>query len=174
MGSLTSRRTYAVEPAVGRQDDWPVFVCRQGAFLFDPRAYCPVDPEEAQVEYSSGVRADPARGHVVLPARRDKDELLRDQPPLGLRLSQAEAENLVADTTGAAGVFAATDIGPALDKASNQDFALAATIRIRQARGAEAVYQFAAVADGVTSRTLWPERSARLAAFAAWRAARKH
>ena len=169
MGSLTSRKAHAPEPAQGQQDDWPVFVCRQGAFLFDPRAYFPVDPEEAKVTYST-VEAAPERGYVVLPACRDKDQLL-DQPALGLRLSQAEAEKLIQDTGVSAGVLAATDIGPTLDKASNQDFALAATIKLPHG---DAVYQFAAVADGVTSRTLWPERSARLAAFAAWRAARRH
>ena len=169
MASLTSRKAHAPEPAQGQQDDWPVFVCRQGAFLFDPRAHFPVDPEEAKVAYSTvqGVRE---RGYVVLPGCRDKDQLL-DQPPLGLRFSQAEAEKLIQDTGLSAGVLAATDIGPALDKASNQDFALAATIRLPHG---DAVYQFAAVADGVTSRTLWPERSARLAVFAAWRAARRH
>jgi hypothetical protein len=173
MASATSHKP---QPALGPrriQREWPVFACQQGAFLFDPRAHHPVDPAEALIEYSDCVLLDPRRGFVALPPCRDKDTLL-NQPALGLRLTQDEAEKLVADTTAAAGVVAATDIGPVgQDKESNQDFALAATIRVTR-NGAPAVYQFAAVADGVTTRTLWPERSARLAAFAAWRVARKH
>src|SRR5262245_58496762 len=129
MGTATSHR---VSPAVrpeGEQHDWPVFVCQQGAFLFDPRAYFPLDPDEAKAEFSAGVELNPRRGRVALPPCRKRDTLL-DQPPLGLKLSQAEAEHLIADTIGAADVLAATDVGPiGQDKASNQDFALAATIR---------------------------------------------
>lgn len=173
MGTATSRR---VGPAVrpqGEQKDWPIFVCQQGAFLFDPRAYFPVDADEAKAEFSAGVELNPDRGRVALPPCRKRDTLL-DQPPLGLKLSEAEARNLIDDTIGAAHVLAATDVGPlGQDKASNQDFALAATIRASH-RGRTTGYQFAAVADGVTTRTLWPERSARLAVFAAWRAARQH
>ena len=100
MGSATSHK---VSPAVrpeGEQQDWPVFVCQQGAFLLDPRAYFPVDPEEAKAEFSAGVELNPRRGRVALPPCRKRDTLL-DQPPLGLKLSQAEAETLIADTVGA-------------------------------------------------------------------------
>jgi protein phosphatase 2C-like protein len=173
MGSATSHKPHVALGPRGIQREWPVFVCQQGAFLFDPRAHHPVDPAEAVIEYSDCVLSDPRRGFVALPPCRDKDTLL-NQPALGLQLSQDEAEKLIADTTAAAGAIAATDIGPVgQDKESNQDFALAATIRVVRG-GAPAVYQFAAVADGVTTRTLWPERSARLAAFAAWRVARRH
>jgi hypothetical protein len=172
MGSATSRKQHISIAPEGMQKDWPIFACRQGAFLFDPRAYRPVDPDEAKVSYAH-VNARPERGFVVLPHCRPDDDLL-NQPPLGLRLTQDEAEKLIADTTGAAGALAATDIGPdEQDKPSNQDFALAATFRL-DADDAPTVYQFAAVADGVTTRTLWPERSARLAVFAAWRVARRH
>jgi hypothetical protein len=175
-GTMAFATSYKPHPvgAPGRdREDWPIFVCRQGACLFDPVVRGSGDPASAVRELSA-VTADSASGLVILPACRDADELLR-QPPLGLRLSRDEAAKLIADTRGAAGAFAATDIGPiGQEKASNQDFALAATIRIPTARGAARVFQFAAVADGVTTRTLWPERSARLAVFAAWRVARAH
>jgi hypothetical protein len=104
------------------------------------------------------------------------DELL-EEPPLGVRFSDEEAQTLVEDTLGAAGAFAATDFGVdgrSKDKGSNQDFAMAATIRVRGRSGDEEAYQFGAVADGVTSRTLWPERAARIAVLVAWRVARRY
>src|ERR1051326_5979725 len=76
MGSATSHK---VGPAIrpeGEQEDWPVFVCQQGAFLFDPRAYFPVDPEEAKAEFSGGVELNPRRGRVALPPCRKRDTLL--------------------------------------------------------------------------------------------------
>ncbi len=169
---MASTRSYN-HRAPGAPQGWPVFVCHQGAFLFDPRVHARVDPEQVLEAFGS-VDADPRRGLVALPACRDKDRLL-PQPPLGLHLTQGDAEKLIDDTTGATGVLAATDMGPSgQDKGSNQDFALAATIRIPRPGGPPAVYQFAAVADGVTTRTFWPERTARLAVLAAWRVVRRH
>jgi Protein phosphatase 2C len=173
MASLTSQQTGVLAASETGQQDWPVFVCRQGVFLFDPRSYFPVDPSEVFVQYQDIV-ADPARGFVALPDCRVRDALL-DQPPLGLYFSQAEAQNLIADTTGSSNVLAATDFGsPSQDKPSNQDFALAASIRVQRPGGVASAFQFAAIADGVTTRTLWPERSARIAALSAWRVARRH
>src|SRR5262249_18700087 len=121
---MASATSHKVSPAVrpdGEQNDWPIFVCQQGTFLFDPRAYFPVDPDEAQVDYSTGVVNDPDRGHVALPPCRDQDTILK-QPALGFNLSQEEAGKLISDTVGAAGVLAATDVGPiGQEKASNQD-----------------------------------------------------
>src|SRR5262249_55803408 len=66
---------------------WPVFVGREGALLFDPRAYSLVDPDEVLRRFSRSSRAATAtEGLVMLPACREQDMLL-DQPMLGLRLS---------------------------------------------------------------------------------------
>src|SRR5438067_11114881 len=156
MATVTAYRPDPLISPQGRQQNWPVFVCRQGIFLFEPRAYLPIDPDEVFVNYYGGVDANPLSGRVLLPPCRDKDELLK-QPPLGISLTQDEAAELIADTVGAAGAIAATDLGPgAQEKASNQDFALAATIKVTRPNDTSENYQFAAVADGVTTRTLWP------------------
>ena len=159
--------------SLGEQTDWPVFVCKQGAFLYDPRVHHQVD-SEAVVGRADMVAHDLEAGRVILPSCRVQDNILR-QPPLGINLTCLEAKSLIVDVVGAGGVFAATDIGPkGQDKASNQDFALSATLRIPGSDDTSTCLQFAAVADGVSTKTLWPERSARIAVLSAWRTARRH
>lgn len=57
----------------------------------------------------------------------------------------------------------ATAFGPPQDKAANEDFALSAIIAT-EGRS----YAFAAVADGVSRRTFWAARTARIAALTAY------
>lgn len=59
---------------------------------------------------------------------------------------------------------AATYFGPPQEKASNEDFALSAIIRATDGT----FYSFAAVADGVSTRTFWAARAARLSCLTAY------
>src|SRR5262249_51640025 len=51
------------------------------------------------------------------------------------------------------------------DKVQNEDFALAGTIEAD-----DGAFPFGIVADGVTSKTFWPARASRIAAFCAYEA----
>nr|WP_246463475.1 protein phosphatase 2C domain-containing protein [Nitrospirillum iridis] len=104
-------------------------------------------------------------GHdpTVLLLGGESVDITTDEPPLALTLTDNEIGWIRAPGNGA---VAATWYGPdEQTKSSNQDFALAA--RICGYGGRE--YIFAAVADGVTTRTFWAARSARLACLTALR-----
>ncbi len=98
--------------------------------------------------------------------QQDFDTALK-QPPFPMRLRDTDIDAFQnADTAGASAV---THFGPAKqDKTSNEDFALAATFVAGGRR-----YAFASVADGVSTKTFWPDRSSRLACLAAYRAFRR-
>src|SRR5579862_4717718 len=103
-----------------------------------------------------------------LPAAETDDAPLR-QPWLSLSLTGEEVDELRAAVH--LGPIVATCYGPPepeQEKESNQDFALAAVV---DARGDDK-WRFAAVADGVSTRTFWPERSARLACLSAYKTIR--
>ena len=152
---------------------WPVFSARQGVLLFNPDHFEVID-DEAILAHKAGAMFSSSNGVALLPACRTRDEILQ-QPALGLALTPEEARDLLFDSASSDRVAAATDIGPVgQDKGSNQDFALAATFHLRDSAGQRRKVQFVAVADGVTTRTFWPERSSRLAALVAWQVAREH
>lgn len=95
-------------------------------------------------------------------------DTILDQPPLLIDLAQMDIEAFEAAVQ--AGAAAATHFGPPKQsKSRNEDAALAASFTVR-GRG----YAFACVADGVSTKTFWPERAARLAALAAYRHCRGH
>lgn len=102
---------------------------------------------------------------VLLPRCRKKDMVL-PQPPLALRLRGHEVAELSDAMAG--GPFAITCFGPEQDKSRNEDAALSAIIRGPDG----SAFSFAAVADGVSTRTFWAERASRLACIAAYRAVR--
>lgn len=92
------------------------------------------------------------------------DHALDDEPALPFLLSEEEIDELRDER-----LAAATHFGPvAQDKASNEDFAVTAVIDL----GPDRVFGFAALADGVTTRTFWSGRAARIACLGAYRAFR--
>ncbi|MBP2227674.1 hypothetical protein J2847_000956 [Azospirillum agricola] len=116
-------------------------------------------PVEVEVEVEA------SGGALLLPRCRNRDRVL-PQPPLALRLYGHEVAELSGGVAG--GPFAITCFGPEQDKSRNEDAALSAVIRGKDGD----VYSFAAVADGVSTRTFWAERASRLACVAAYRATR--
>lgn len=98
--------------------------------------------------------------------QQDFDTALK-QPPFPLRLRDIDMDAF--QNADAAGASAVTHFGPAKqDKTSNEDFALAATFVAGGHR-----YAFASLADGVSTKTFWPDRSSRLACLVAYRAFRR-
>jgi len=86
------------------------------------------------------------------------------EPPLALQLCREEIEEMRDGRLAAASHY-----GPLVqEKTSNEDFALSAVIR---AHGSE--FAFAAVADGVSTRTFWAARTARIACIGAYKAVRE-
>jgi hypothetical protein len=86
------------------------------------------------------------------------------EPPLSLTLCEDEIRELRDSRLAAAAHY-----GPAAqEKASNEDFALSAVIRTE---GGE--FAFAAVADGVSTRTFWSARAARIACIGTYKAVRE-
>lgn len=98
----------------------------------------------------------------ILPNPESQDLYLR-QPKLPIQLSVQELEELLHPHRPAA----VTHYGPdeRQDKASNQDFALSALIQ----DGNGDSWSFAAVADGVSTKTFWPERASRVACLVAYK-----
>ena len=110
------------------------------------------------------------RQGFFLPGGHSED-LLLDEPPLALVLGEDEADDLRLDNRRPATfALAATDFGPRdQEKKSNEDYALSVVIE----DSAERSWAFAAVADGVSTRTFWAARSSRLACLAAYQTVRQ-
>jgi hypothetical protein len=149
------------EPRRLSEPDVAVHVCREGVLIPFPATYMFL----ADWRSLANVVVDEAHG-LLLPRCRNTDNLL-GQPPLSIRLRVSEIAAV--EAAEAAGLYAASIFGPEQEKIANEDFALAAALTVRGQR-----YAFAAVADGVTTRTFWPERSSRLACFAALRTSVGH
>ncbi|MDO8608846.1 MAG: protein phosphatase 2C domain-containing protein [Phaeospirillum sp.] len=98
----------------------------------------------------------------LLPRCRSEDTVL-PQPPLAVSLEMVELLELIADGNGWPVV--ATCFGPPQDKSRNEDAALSAVI---SGAGTQK-FIFAAVADGVSTRTFWSERTSRLACLVAFK-----
>jgi hypothetical protein len=107
---------------------------------------------------------------ILLPRCRTRDELLRE-PALIVDLSEDDIAYMTASTVdGFDYPIAATCFGPdEQDKLKNEDFALAAVIKTHSG-----LHAFAAVADGVSTKTFWAERAARLACIAAYETVRDY
>ena len=100
--------------------------------------------------------------HRLLPACRTEDQLIA-QPMLPTLLS--EADLIALETSGPGQPIAVSCFGPPLqEKACNQDAAMSALLRDTDGQK----YSFIVVADGVTTRTFWPERTARIACLTAY------
>lgn len=139
------------------EPDLSIHVCREGVFWPGGDGLARGLQGHDEVDAQRG---------VLQPRCRFRDRL-DAQPPLAFRLQADERQYL--NQADEVGVRAATVFGPPQEKSCNQDFALAAHITIPERH-----HVFAAVADGVTTRTFWPERSSRLACFAALRTCVSH
>ena len=107
-----------------------------------------------------GLIVNSSDGFLSLPDG-EEDRVL-DQPALPMGLTREELAELCHPERP----VAITHFGPASqDKESNQDFALSALIHDSESRP----WRFAAVADGVSGKTFWPERSSRIACLSAYR-----
>jgi Protein phosphatase 2C len=113
-------------------------------------------------------RSDIREGAFFLPETGIADTPL-NQPPLSLLLDDKELSELrstLPDAPVVASCYGPPE--PEQEKLSNQDFALSAVIT----DPSQSEWHFAAVADGVSTRTFWPERAARLACLAAYKVTR--
>lgn len=106
-------------------------------------------------------------GDVYLPAADDRP-VPGNEPPLSFALTDEEMAALTQDHSAATlnAAVAATIYGPAnQDKQSNEDFAIATVV--------DGDWAFAALADGVTQKTFWAARTARIACLVAFRTFRR-
>lgn len=104
---------------------------------------------------------------VYLPAADDRP-VPGSEPPLAFALTDEEMAALTRDHSAATlnAAVAATIYGPAnQDKQSNEDFAIATVV--------DGEWAFAALADGVTQKTFWAARTARIACLVAFRTFRR-
>ncbi|PWC82495.1 hypothetical protein TSH100_23635 [Azospirillum sp. TSH100] len=148
-------------PTVEPTDLFDLFCCREGLLA----ARTGAGPAYSR-EADGYPVPDQTTGGLLLPHCRSTDILL-PQPPLVIRLSGEELREM---SDGVAGrPLAVTCFGPPQDKSRNEDAALSAVIRGPD----NECYSFAAVADGVSTRTFWAERASRLACVAAYRTTRE-
>jgi Protein phosphatase 2C len=92
------------------------------------------------------------------------DHEFAKEPPLPITLSTAEIEELQDER-----VVVATHFGPKdQEKASNEDFALGGVLKLRS----QGEFAFAAIADGVSTRTFWAARTARIACLTTYKVVR--
>jgi hypothetical protein len=132
---------------------WSVYGCKQGVRVQGP------GPVSAAVDSSRAIKP------LFLPSRATTDDPDLQELPL-LHLEEDEVADLVQLERSRG--LAATHYGPPQDKDHNQDFALVA--ELRDVDGSP--WHFAAVADGVTTKTFWPARSARITSLVAFRTVR--
>lgn len=141
----------------------PVFVCRDGAFVPYRRLHRLME-ESWQSLNTTHVTCHEG---LLLPLCREVDQL-SSQPPLALRLNQHELYAI--QMASASNVSAATIFGPPQEKPDNEDFAISALFQTPENKQCV----FIAVADGVSTRTFWPQRASRLACFVALRLFQRH
>ena len=131
--------------------DWVCYVCRNGLAVVKGRQ---LQPKE---------RVCSGNDESILLLGGELEDVTTAEPPLAITLSDSEVAWIRNASDRA---VAATWYGPhEQGKSSNQDFALSASI---QSDGGKE-YLFAAVADGVSTKTFWAARSARLACLTAMR-----
>jgi hypothetical protein len=135
----------------------PVFVCANGTLLPSKYSKFFMGTTDWRDYHNRVVTREDG---LLLPTCRNFDTMLA-QPPLALALNEDQLIALA--RAESQGVVAATIFGPPQEKTRNEDFALAAVIVDRN----NVSHAFAVVADGVTSKTFWAERAARLACFVA-------
>lgn len=141
----------------------PAYVSKEGILIPFPRLH----PQLIRHWRAAHNRQVSELDGVLIPPCRFSDEM-RAQPPLAIALSLPELHAiLLAEDCG---LSAATFFGPPQEKTDNEDFALAATLLLPDGTPCS----FAAVADGVTTRTFWPQRSSRLACLGALRVFARH
>ncbi|MBB6255407.1 protein phosphatase 2C domain-containing protein [Nitrospirillum iridis] len=137
-----------------------IYCCQHGMIAIDRQ----VASQVLESLQPLGGRVTQTNGYL-LPGCRSEDVIL-NQPALPITLDFNELMELIG--AGDGWPVAATCYGPPQDKSRNEDSALSAVIP-----GAGATrYAFAAVADGVSTRTFWSERASRLACLAAFKVIR--
>lgn len=123
-----------------------------------------------QVTRTAPPSSQPTSERTFLPGPIPGDDALAE-PPLPVTADDKEYSDLLrrpAPGSGAS-VVAATFYGPKeQEKSGNEDFALAATIK--DASGGE--WLFSAIADGVSNKTFWAARTARIACLVAYKVVR--
>lgn len=133
------------------------------------------DVRAATPSLTTGLRQDALVGASSLlfrgrgsaqPMALQQGDFAIDQPPLEFLLRDEDIRAFLDAENG--GAAAATNFGPSgQDKSRNEDAALAACFRVRNQ-----MYAFVSVADGVSTKTFWPERASRLACLTAYRLCR--
>jgi hypothetical protein len=118
--------------------------------------------------YQPDDKSEPPR-FWLLPevVRRNVDREFSDEPPLPVELLPDEIRELQDER-----VVVATHFGPKAqekEKASNEDFALGGVLRL----GRQGETAFVAIADGVSTRTFWAARTARIACLTTYKTARR-
>lgn len=141
----------------------PVYVCREGILIPYNTLHGKMLRSWRSMQDKSVSEAD----GLLVPRCRTRDAL-RAQPPLSIKLTSPEIKALI--LAEACGQHAASFFGPPQDKADNEDFALAAAL----STPSNVPCFMAAVADGVSTRTFWPQRAARLACLGALRVFARH
>lgn len=145
-----------------RPEGAPVYVCKEGVLIpFARRA----PSLETAGKRPADLPVSPLDG-LLLPGCRTSDRL-RAQPPLSIRPNLAELYAIL--QAEPCGLRAASIFGPPQEKHDNEDFALTAAISTENGP-----CLFAAVADGVSTRTFWPQRASRIACFTALRVFMRH
>jgi hypothetical protein len=108
------------------------------------------------------IQSDQIAGQrFLLPNPAVDDPEIPHQIPIDIGVTPTDLSDF-----GRGGSFAVTFFGPeslSPDKIQNEDFALAGTIETT-----DGPLSFGIIADGVTSKTFWAARGARIAAFAAY------
>jgi len=131
---------------------WEAFVCRTGLLLRKRNG-----AEKGLVD--PGTLLGPNVDVVLLSS--STDDYIVDTVPLAITLREEEVADLRQTTDT---IAAATAFGPdGQEKASNEDFALASCGK--DAAGRDVAIGI--VADGVSTKTFWPARSARIATLVA-------
>jgi hypothetical protein len=136
------------------EKSWRCFTCREGLLV----------THRATWRNSGLPQVSPS--HNLPDSSLKDDEQLRE-PPLSIELDDEEIADLISAHSPLA--IAATFSGPPQDKTTNQDFAVSAVLR----GPSDQPWAFAAVADGVSMKTFWPARAARISALIAFRVVRR-
>jgi hypothetical protein len=164
------QKSPALIPLSGK---WRCFSCREG-LLTVPDTDIKIIHDLQADNANSLISTKLFDGRSRLLPNGITEDILLNEPPFTFTLDDSEIQELSneRDTASRIIAVAATFYGPpppAQDKKSNEDYAISAIIK--KTDGEE--WAFAAVADGVSTKTFWAARTSRIACLISFKVFRQ-
>ena len=154
-----------INKATSNEGNWYCFPCYTGLLALDcyqekwQSRYLDIQTKDNANLKNIDFQVSRGEKEYLIPHDLKIDKIA-ESAPLPIQLTNYEIESI--DSAEKYNTYAATSFGPlSNDKASNEDFTISSAFHVDD--NDEEVFRFVAVADGVSTKTLWPARASRIA-----------